>query len=47
MYFPVSVVWMIDGDDCGGITGMDDWQEKRKYSEETCPSAVLSTIGPT
>jgi hypothetical protein len=25
----------------------DDWQEKPKYSEKTCPSAALSTTNPT
>jgi hypothetical protein len=25
----------------------DDWQEKTKYSEKTCSSAVLSTTNPT
>jgi hypothetical protein len=25
----------------------EDWQRKPKYSEETCPSATLSTINPT
>jgi hypothetical protein len=35
--------WMIDGDDCGAITGMNEWQSKPKYSEETCSNAALST----
>jgi hypothetical protein len=38
---------MIDGDDCGGISGMNEWQEKQEYSEKTCPSAALSTTDPT
>jgi hypothetical protein len=25
----------------------NDWQRKQKYSEKTCPSAVLSTPHPT
>jgi hypothetical protein len=25
----------------------EDWQEKSKYSEKTCPSATLSTTNPT
>jgi hypothetical protein len=25
----------------------EDWQEKPKYSEKTCPSATLSTTNPT
>jgi hypothetical protein len=29
---------MIDGDDYGEIDGMNEWQEKLKYSEETCPT---------
>jgi hypothetical protein len=35
------------GDDCGAVSGMVDWQGKLKHSEETCPSAALSTIDPT
>jgi hypothetical protein len=27
--------------------GMNDWQEKEKYLEKTCPSATLSTTNPT
>jgi hypothetical protein len=37
---------MIDGDDCGGISGMNDWKGKLKYSEKTCSSVSLSTIDP-
>jgi hypothetical protein len=39
--------WMIDGDDCGAISGLNEWQERLKYSEKTCPSAALSTTDPT
>jgi hypothetical protein len=39
--------WMIDRDDCGAISGMNEWQGKLKYWEETCPSAALSTTDPT
>jgi hypothetical protein len=35
--------WMIDGDDCGAISGMNKWQGKQKYWDKTCPSAALST----
>jgi hypothetical protein len=35
-----------DNDDCGAIGGMDDCQRRQKYSEKTCPSAVLSTTDP-
>jgi hypothetical protein len=38
--------WMID-DDCGAISGMNEWQGKPKYSEKICPSAALSTTHPT
>jgi hypothetical protein len=38
---------MIDGDDCGAISGTNKCQGKPKSSEETCPSAALSTIDPT
>jgi hypothetical protein len=37
---------MIDGDDCGAISGMNEWQGKPKYWKETCPSAALSTTNP-
>jgi hypothetical protein len=39
--------WLIDGDDCGAIGGVNEWQGKPKYSEETCRSAVPSTTDPT
>jgi hypothetical protein len=45
--------WTIDHDDddddddgCGAMDGMNDWQGKLKYSEETCPNAALSTMDP-
>jgi hypothetical protein len=38
---------MIDGDGCGTISGMNEWQGKPKYLEETCRSADLSTTDPT
>jgi hypothetical protein len=38
--------WMIDGDDCGAVGGMNEWQDKPKYWVETCPSAALSTTDP-
>jgi hypothetical protein len=38
---------MIDGDDCGAISGMNEWQGKHNYSERTCPSAAVSTTDPT
>jgi hypothetical protein len=38
--------WMIDDDDCGAVGGMNEWQGKPKYWEETCPSAALSTTDP-
>jgi hypothetical protein len=37
---------MIDSDDCGAISAMNEWQGKPKYWEKTCPSAALSTIDP-
>jgi hypothetical protein len=37
---------MKDGDDCGVITGMNEWQGKLKYSEEICPRATLSNKDP-
>jgi hypothetical protein len=32
---------MIDGDDCGAINGIIEWQGKPKYSEKTWASASL------
>jgi hypothetical protein len=32
----------IDGDDCGEISGMSEWQGKPKYWEETCPSDAVA-----
>jgi hypothetical protein len=29
------------------FTRWNDWQEKPKYSEKTCPSSALSTTNPT
>jgi hypothetical protein len=40
-------LWMTDDDECGAFGGMNDWQGKPKYSEETCPSATLSITDPT
>jgi hypothetical protein len=38
---------MIYGDGCGATGGMNEWQGKLKYSEETCPSAALPTTEKT
>jgi hypothetical protein len=38
--------WMVDGDECGAISGMIEWQGRRKCSEKTCLSAALSTTAP-
>jgi hypothetical protein len=45
-YWPI-VPALDDDDECGAISGMNDWQGKLKYSEKTCPSAALSTTNPT
>jgi hypothetical protein len=29
--------WMIDGDDCGAISGMNEWQGKPKHSKKPAP----------
>jgi hypothetical protein len=39
--------WMTDGDDYGAVSGMNEWQGKQKNSENTFPSAALSTTDPT
>jgi hypothetical protein len=38
---------MIDGDYCGVVIGMNEWQGKPKYSQKTCPIASLSIKDPT
>jgi hypothetical protein len=38
---------MIDGDDCGGISGVIEWQGKGQISEEAYPSTALPTSDPT
>jgi hypothetical protein len=38
---------MIDDDDCGAVSGINERQGKPKYPEETCPSATLSITYPT
>jgi hypothetical protein len=45
-YWPI-VPAMNDSDDCGAISGMNYWQGKPKYSEETRPIYALSTKNPT
>jgi hypothetical protein len=37
---------MIDGDDCGAVGGIIEWQEKWKYSGNACPNAALSSTDP-
>jgi hypothetical protein len=39
--------WMIDYDDCGAVSGINDWPEKLKYSGTTCLSASLATTDST
>jgi hypothetical protein len=39
--------WITDDDDCGAVSGMNEWQGKQKYSEKTCLSVALSTTDPT
>jgi hypothetical protein len=39
--------WMTDGDYCEEISGMNEWQGKLNYSEETCHRLALPTIDPT
>jgi hypothetical protein len=29
--------WLIDGDDCRAISGINEWQGKLKYSEKSAP----------
>jgi hypothetical protein len=39
--------WMIDGDDCVAVSGMNEEQGKPECSEKTCPSAAFSATNPT
>jgi hypothetical protein len=39
--------WAIDGDECGAINGINEWQGKPKYWEETRNSAALSNTDHT
>jgi hypothetical protein len=38
---------MIDSDDCGAISGINEGEEIPIYSEKTGPSAALHTTDPT
>jgi hypothetical protein len=38
--------WMIDGDDCGAISSISEWQGKPKYSKKTCSIAALCATEP-
>jgi hypothetical protein len=33
--------WTIDGDDCGAISGMNEWQGKPNCLQKICLSAAL------
>jgi hypothetical protein len=35
--------WMVDSDECGAIGGINEWQWKPMYTEETCPCALTIT----
>jgi hypothetical protein len=43
----VYIFWIIDDNDCGAVGGMNGWQLKPKYTDETCPSAAYFTTNPT
>jgi hypothetical protein len=38
---------MIDGDDCGAVSGLNERQVKPKHWKKTCPSAALSITDST
>jgi hypothetical protein len=38
---------MIDAEDLEANDGVNEWEEKPKYSEKTCFSADLTTTDPT
>jgi hypothetical protein len=38
---------MIDGYGYGAVSGMNEWQGNSKYSENTCPSAALTSTDAT
>jgi hypothetical protein len=45
LYQACMTDYVDDDDTCRASGGMSDWQEKRKYSKKTCPSAALSNKG--
>jgi hypothetical protein len=52
VHITAAIYWLIvpaldDGDDCGAISGLNEWQRKPKHSEKTCSKAALSTTNPT
>jgi hypothetical protein len=44
---PLYQPWMIHNYDCGAISGMNEWQGKRKYLKKTCPSVNLHRLHMT
>jgi hypothetical protein len=47
IYSPIVLALEDAGDDCGAISGINEWQAKQKYSEETCLRTALTTTDPT
>jgi hypothetical protein len=39
--------WKIYGEDCGAISGMKEWQEKRRHLENTWPSVTVHRFHTT
>jgi hypothetical protein len=39
--------WMVDGDECGAVRGMNEWQKKSEYSKKTCLNTALITTDPS
>jgi hypothetical protein len=39
--------WMIDGDDCEAISGINEWQEETGVLGKPCPSAALCITDAT
>jgi hypothetical protein len=37
---------MTDNDNCGAISGTNEWQGTQKYSEKTLSGAALSALDP-
>jgi hypothetical protein len=47
LYCPIVPALDDSRDNCGALSGKNDWQGTPKYTEETCPDAAVSSTDPT